>query len=267
MNARRLGDPHAPTVVVLHGLLGASRNWVTIGRSLGERFDVHLPDLRNHGESPHAESMRWSDLCADLKAYLEETKKNRITLIGHSLGGKIAMRFACQFPELVQKLVIVDIAAKAYPPYHDVEFRAMKSISIGELESRKDAEAVFEPLVPDWAMRQFLLTNLVRDPSTGAFGWQANIQALHASLPHIRMNSLLEQDRYEGPVLLVRGGKSDFIDGEDAAEMRHWFPRLKEVTVPNAGHNVHVENRPRFLEVLQGWLESPLSDSKKGSSG
>ncbi|MFP4261135.1 MAG: alpha/beta fold hydrolase [Opitutales bacterium] len=251
-----MGEAQAPALVILHGLLGASRNWGTIGRALGDCFDVHLLDLRNHGESPHAESMRWSDLCADLQAYLQEAKKDRIILVGHSLGGKIAMRFACKFPDLVQKLVVVDIAAKAYPPYHDAEFRAMRSIAVGQLENRKEAEAALEPLVPDWAMRQFLLTNLVRDRATGAFAWQANIEALHGSLPHIRMNSLSEADRYEGPTLLVRAERSEFIGNEDAEAMRHWFPKLIEMTVPEAGHNVHVENRPVFLKVLQAWLDS-----------
>ena len=174
--------------------------------------------------------------------------------MGHSLGGKIAMRYAAEYPEQVNKLAIVDIAAKAYPPYHDKEFRAMKSVTVGELGSRKEAEAALEPHVSDWAMRQFLLTNLVRDEATGAFRWQANVEALHASLPHIRQNSLLATDRYYGPVLLVRGGKSDFIEDGDADEMLHWFPKLHEVTVPKAGHNVHVEDRKGFLEVLRDWL-------------
>ncbi|HKK19016.1 MAG TPA: alpha/beta hydrolase, partial [Opitutales bacterium] len=142
----------------------------------------------------------------------------------------------------------------AYPPYHDREFRAMKSIAVGELGNRKEAEAALEPMVADWAMRQFLLTNLVRDEATGAFRWQANVEALHASLPHIRQNPLLETDRFQGPTLLVRGTKSDFIEEGDADEMRHWFPHLQEATIPKAGHNVHVENRAGFLALLGEWL-------------
>lgn len=254
LNSVHLENSDAPALVLLHGLLGSSRNWTTIGRALQDRFDVHALDLRNHGNSPHAEAMRWAELCADLEAYLEKKGLRNIVLMGHSLGGKVAMRFACQNPGLVQKLIIVDIAARAYPPYHDQEFRAMKSIALGELASRKEAEAALAPLVADWAMRQFLLTNLVRDEATGAFRWQANIEALHASLPHIRQNSLLETDRYHGPTLLVRGAKSNFIEDGDADEMLHWFPKLEQVIVPKAGHNVHVENRKGFLGVLEDWL-------------
>ncbi len=254
LQAQRFKNPGAPALIILHGLLGSSRNWTTIGRALQDRFDVHVPDLRNHGNSPHHESMRWAELCGDLESYLEEEGLNEVVLIGHSLGGKIAMRFACENPDVGQKLVIVDIAAKAYPPYHDNEFRAMKSIAVAELGSRKEADAALEASVPDWAMRQFLLTNLLRDKATGAFRWQANIEVLHASLPHIRMNSLLETDRYAGPVLLIRGANSNFVDDDDTAEMRHWFPHLSERTVPGAGHNVHVENRAGFLEELTFWL-------------
>lgn len=257
LNAIRFENPGAPGLVILHGLLGASRNWSTIGRALQERFDVHALDLRNHGESPHADSMRWAEMSGDLEAYLQSAGLEEVILIGHSLGGKLAMRYACENPAVVRKLVIVDIAAKAYPPYHDNEFRAMKRIPVAELTSRREAEELLEPMVPGWAMRQFLLTNLVRDDSSGGFRWQINLKVLHASLPHIRQTSLLETDRYDGPCLLVRGANSDFVDDEDAAEMCHWFPHLREEIVHHAGHNVHVENRKDFLEVLNAWLISP----------
>lgn len=250
----RMGPASGEPVVILHGLLGASRNWVTIGRSLANDFDVHLLDLRNHGGSPHADSMRWSELCADVMSYLKAQGLGPVTLIGHSLGGKVAMRLACEYPEQVGRLVIVDIAAKAYPPYHDAEFRAMKALALGELVSRKEAEAALEPSVPDWAMRQFLLTNLERDEATGRFRWQVNLEVLHASLPHIRQNSLRADDQYAGPVLLIRGERSDFVSPGDGAVMRQWLPTIQEVIVPQAGHNVHVENRKGFLEVLEAWL-------------
>ena len=144
LHALRFENPGAPVVVVLHGLLGASRNWTTIAKALQADYAVHLLDLRNHGQSPHAESMRWSELVADVKAYLVAQRLESVRLMGHSLGGKIAMRFACEYPELVERLVLVDIAAKAYPPYHDAEFRAMQSIAVAELASRKEAEQLLE---------------------------------------------------------------------------------------------------------------------------
>lgn len=254
LHSLRFENPGAPVMVILHGLLGSSRNWTTIGKALQDRYEVHAVDLRNHGSSPHAESMRWAEMLSDLSAYLKANRITECILMGHSLGGKVAMRFASDYPEVVTKLIIVDIAAKPYPPYHDAEFRAMKSIAVGELGNRKEAEAALEPMVENWAMRQFLLTNLVRDDATRAFKWQVNLEALHASLPHIRQNSLLATDRYNGPTLLVRGGKSNFIDDRDSLEMMHWFPHIREVSVPNAGHNVHVEDRQGFLVAIEEWL-------------
>jgi esterase len=249
----RFENPSAPALVILHGLLGSARNWTTIGRALQGRFDVHAVDLRNHGTSPHAESMRWPEMVADLECYLEDHGLNEIHLIGHSLGGKIAMRFACEHADVVKKLIIVDIAAKAYPPYHDNKFKAMKRIPTAELTSRKEAEELLTPMIGDWAMRQFLLTNLVRNGESG-FKWQINLEALHASLPTIRQNSFRDGDRYEGPSLLVVGGKSDFIEEGDLEHMSKWLPQIESVTVPNAGHNVHVEDRKGFLEALNKWL-------------
>ncbi|MGC6505256.1 MAG: alpha/beta fold hydrolase [Coraliomargaritaceae bacterium] len=246
----RLQNSGAEPLVILHGLLGSSRNWSAVGKSLQEHFDVHLLDLRNHGRSPHAESMRWAELSGDVLAYLDHAELDSVVLLGHSLGGKIAMRVACDHPQRVRQLVVVDIAAKVYPPYHEAEFRAMKRIELGELASRKEAEQLLEADVANWAMRQFLLTNLVRDPDTGAFRWQVNLKALHASLPHIRGNSLDAGDRYEGPVLLLRGGQSDFIADGDVDTLRQWFPDVRESTLEGAGHNVHVEDRDGFLLAL-----------------
>ena len=152
LHSLRFENTGAPALVILHGLLGSSRNWTTIGRALQDRYDVHAVDLRNHGGSPHEEAMRWSEMLGDLQAYLDLHGLTNVTLMGHSLGGKVAMRYACLNPEVIEKLIIVDIAAKAYPPYHDNEFRAMKRIATGELASRKEAEELLEPMVPDLSL-------------------------------------------------------------------------------------------------------------------
>ena len=164
LNSLRFENPKAPALVILHGLLGASRNWQTIGKALKDRFDVHILDLRNHGSSPHAETMRWSELNADLSAYLRVHDLKNVTLMGHSLGGKIAMRFACDHSAVVAKLIIVDIAAKKYPPYHDAEFRAMKRVPAGAIENRREAEELLKPLIPDWG------TAAICDDEPGARG-------------------------------------------------------------------------------------------------
>ncbi|MDP4610694.1 MAG: hypothetical protein NWT02_05860, partial [Opitutales bacterium] len=153
---------------------------------------------------------------------------------------------------VVKKLVIVDIATKAYPPYHDNEFRAMKRVPSGAVENRREAEELLKPMVPDWAMRQFLMTNLV----SGEFGlkWQINLEVLHSSLQVLRQDSLQSDQNYSGQSLLVLGGKSDFVKPADLPDMKEHFPHIKVVTLPNAGHNVHVEDRKGFLDALNKWL-------------
>lgn len=252
LNALRFENPSAPPLVILHGLLGASRNWSTIGRALQPRFDVHALDLRNHGSSPHTETMRWPELTGDVRSYIQAAGLGEVYLMGHSLGGKIAMKLACDSPKLIRKLVVVDIATKPYPPYHDKEFRAMKRVPSGALDNRKEAEELLKPLVPDWGMRQFLLTNLVR--AEFGFKWQVNLEVLHASLQIIRQNSLQGSDTFDGPTLLITGGKSDFVEDRDLADMRKVFSTFQAITLPKAGHNVHVEDRKGFLAALNGWL-------------
>lgn len=256
LNHQRFENVGAPAVVILHGLLGSSRNWSTVGKALQTDYDVHILDLRNHGQSPHAESMRWVELVEDVVAYFEQAGLQKVILIGHSLGGKIAMRMACEYAERISHLVVVDIAARSYPPYHDAEFQAMRRMAVEELLHRKEAEELLAVDVPNWAMRQFLLTNLIRDTKTGAFKWQINLEALHASLPHIRENSLRAGDFYEGPSLLIRGANSDFVSDTDVKALGQWFLNMKSVNLKGVGHNVHVEDRKGFLDALHGWLRS-----------
>ena len=170
-------------------------------------------------------------------------------MIGHSLGGKVAMTFACEQADRVQHLVVVDIAAKDYyPPYLDAVFRAMKRLNLSELSQRKEADTILQEWIPNWSMRQFVLTNLVR--TEAGFEWQVNLEVLHASLPVIRKNSLLPAQRFFGPALLIRGEDSDFVEDSDVKRMRLHFPDLKCETIEKASHNVHVENRAAFLQTL-----------------
>ena len=158
------------------------------------------------------------------------------------------MRFACERADRVLHLVVVDIAAKDYAPHFDEFFRAMKRLNLSELSQRREADHLLQEWIPDWAMRQFLLTNLIR--TDAGFEWQVNLDVLHASLPVIRKNALVMGQCYSGPSLLIRGERSDFVDDQDLLRMRIHFPELKWVTIENSGHNVHVENRKAFLQTL-----------------
>lgn len=247
---RDLGGAGRPPLVILHGLLGSSRNWLTAGADLSAQHHVYALDLRNHGKSPHAPAMGYDDLVADVLAWMDAQDLAQVTLMGHSLGGKVAMLLACRHPERVGRLVVVDIAPRKYPSHaHRAEFSAMNELDLGSLQSRGEAELRFEARVENWAMRKFLVTNLERTQA-GGWGWQINLPALTAALPVLEGNPLLPEDRYTGPVLFVAGGKSRYIASTDHETIRHHFPVAEIITLADAAHNPHIETRPAFVNAV-----------------
>jgi pimeloyl-ACP methyl ester carboxylesterase len=248
--SRDLGGAGNPPLVLLHGLLGSSRNWQTAGRDLASRYHVHALDLRNHGRSPHAPEAGYAAMLADVIAWLDAARLARVTLLGHSLGGKVAMLAACRHAARVERLIVVDIAPKDYQwAAHRAEFAAMHELDLAHLRSRAEAELRFEARVDDWAMRKFLATNLESD-STGGWRWQINLPALSAALPELERNVLQPEDRYPGRALFVTGGRSQYVLPEDHDRIREHFPAARIVTLPTAGHNAHMETRAEFVQAV-----------------
>jgi esterase len=253
---RDFGGEGRRPLVILHGLLGSSRNWQTAGRDLSERFHVCALDLRNHGESFHAREMDFPAMAADVVAWLDAHGIERAHLLGHSMGGKVAMRLACSQPERVGRLVVVDIAPKAYLPARDLNVEAIVKLEVDTLTSRRDAEDRLAPLVPAAAMRRFLLTNLERTPE-GRFRWSVNLPAIAGFLRVLRDDSLRPEDHSDVEALFVLGGRSRaFLPGDEALATAH-FPRARFVTIDDSGHNPHVETRERFVAEVTAFLEAP----------
>jgi esterase len=247
---RDLGGAGHPPLVILHGLLGSSRNWQTAGADLAQNFHVCALDLRNHGRSPQAEEMTYEAMVDDVIVWLDAQAIAKTALLGHSLGGKVAMLLACKHPGRVERLIVVDIAPKDYSAQaHQAEFIAMNGLDLGLLVSRAEAEAQFEMNVPDWAMRKFLATNLERD-ADGRWRWQINLPALTRSLPVLEKNSLAPSDIYSGSTLFVLGGKSRYVSAEDNAKIQQHFPQARIETIAESGHNPHMEMRERFVRVV-----------------
>lgn len=245
---RELGGAGAP-LVVLHGLLGSSRNWQSAGVALAERgYRVLAPDLRNHGSSPWGDDCSYAALASDVTAMLDGLSLGPVHLVGHSMGGKAAMRLVMDRPDLVARLTIVDIAPRAYSDRVRVEFAAMNALDLAAVTSRKDAEAKLAAQVPEWGMRQFILTNLGQD-AEGRWRWTVNREALTNSLPEILGNSLAVGEVWDGPTRFLRGGKSNYVRDEDLAGIRAHFPRADVVTLPESGHNPHFEARAGFVEA------------------
>ncbi|HEY5079939.1 MAG TPA: alpha/beta fold hydrolase, partial [Opitutaceae bacterium] len=182
---RDFGGRGAPPVVILHGMLGSSRNWQTVGADLAASRRVYALDLRNHGMSPHSEAMSYGAMAQDVRAWMDAHAVGPAEFIGHSMGGKVAMLLACGSPERVSRLVVVDIAPRQYRwAAHRAEFAAMQELDLAGLKTRAEAEMRMEGRVPDWAMRKFITTNLERVPH-GGWRWQVNLAALVASLPQL----------------------------------------------------------------------------------
>lgn len=248
---RDLGGAGNPPLVVLHGLLGSSRNWLTTGGDLAARHHVFALDLRNHGKSPHGARMDYPTMMADVLAWLDAHGLTKVALMGHSMGGKVAMLLACRHPERVERLIVVDIAPKDYLSHaHRAEFAAMNELRLDTLQSRGEAELRFEARVHDWAMRKFLTTNLERDEASGGWRWQINLPVITAALPEIEGNPLTPHDRFAGPTLFVTGGKSHYVRDADLGVITAHFPRAVVKVIAGSGHNPHMETRAEFVAAL-----------------
>jgi pimeloyl-ACP methyl ester carboxylesterase len=247
LTERRFGEKRAggAPVVLLHGLLGSSRNWQTAAVRLAERHAVVALDLRNHGDSPHDRRMDYGSMAADVRAWADREGSDRIHLVGHSMGGKVAMRLACDDPGRVASLTVVDIAPRAYPPRWEREFAAMRRMPVSGLERRSEAEAWLEEDIRDWAFRKFLVSNLERDPG-GGFRWRVNLEILEGALPELFRQVPEGGEGYAGPTLFMRGAGSRFVSENDRPMMARFFPDYRLETVEGAGHNVHFDQPDRF---------------------
>ncbi len=243
---------HGPTLIGLHGLLGSLDNWkLTATRWAGD-FTVHLLDLRNHGHSPHADEFNYEVLVADVVEFIRDQHLDRVHLLGHSLGGKVAMRFAQLHPALVSKLVVADMSPRAYPVVHAELLTAMLAINPGAFLQRTEVDAALASAVPDQRLRQFLLKNLARDPA-GKLHWRPHLAAIRAALPQLSA-ALPRTPRFDGPTLFIRGEKSDYIRDEDLTLIREVFPRAQLRTLAGAGHWVHADAPAQFAEVVSEFL-------------
>jgi pimeloyl-ACP methyl ester carboxylesterase len=248
---RDLGGAGLPPLVILHGILGSSRNWQTAGRDLAARYHVLAVDLRNHGESPHGDEAGYAAMEGDVADWLDAQQLGRVTLLGHSLGGKVAMRLACHEPGRIERLVVVDIAPRDYAwgGRQRAEFVAMNGLDLVGLPSRAEAERRLEAGVADWAMRKFITTNLARRPD-GGWQWSIGLPALTRALPDLERNSLDPGDRFAGPALFIVGGRSAYVQVADHAAILRHFPAARIETIPAAGHNPHMDARAEFVRIV-----------------
>lgn len=245
---------NGPPVVVLHGLFGAGRNWLSVARRLAEHYTFHLVDLRNHGRSPHSDSMTYLDMVADVRALTTTLALETFTLVGHSMGGKAAMTLALTAPAGIARLVNIDIAPVAYRDRFAQMIAAMRALDLSTVRRRGDADGALAAAIPELAVRQFILQNLeFRD---NVARWRANLATLQDQMPHILGPLPVADDaHFDGPTWFIRGELSDRITDAELPLMARWFPGYHLETVPGGGHWPHAEAPAAFMECFLRALE------------
>ncbi|PSQ95106.1 MAG: alpha/beta hydrolase [Bacteroidetes bacterium SW_9_63_38] len=242
-----------PPLIILHGLLGAHGNWHTLSRtSFSDAATVYAVDQRNHGRSPHTDRMDYAGMAADVRDFIARHDLDDVILLGHSMGGKTAMQTALSYPEAIDRLIVADMAPKAYEARHDDLLEALARIDPTTYEDREAIDAALAEDVPSRPTRQFLLKNLDYDGEQ--YSWRMNLDAIRAHYDDI--NAALPQDEtYDGPTLFIRGGTSDYVSEDDLPDTRSRFPAAQLVTIDGAGHWVHADSPTPFAEAVMDFLQ------------
>lgn len=231
--------------VILHGFLGMSDNWKTLGTQFAaEGFQVHMLDLRNHGRSFHSEEFTYEAMVQDLLDYCNQNNLQTINLLGHSMGGKVAMLYATTYPERVEKLIIADIGPKYYSPHHQEIMAALNAVDFTQKPSRNEVDEIMEKHIADFGTRQFLMKSLYW-VEPGQLGFRFNLEVFNQKIENIG-TPLPETAVFEKPTLFLRGGNSNYIKDADIDLIQKHFPSAQLKTIANAGHWLHAENPKDF---------------------
>jgi len=234
-------------LVILHGLFGSADNWRGLAKQLATQVQVITVDLRNHGRSPHSPEQTYELMADDLAELVEELNLSSIDLIGHSVGGKVAMVFSQRYPELLRKLVVVDIAPRAYSDDHSSIFKALLDLDLSHYSTRNELDKVLSVSLPNKAVRQFLLMNLATDNER--LSWRINLPALYAAYP-LLLGAVCEGDKMNVSSCFIRGGRSNYVQDLDIAAIQTSFPNSEIVTIEKAGHWVHADAPQLFLNTI-----------------
>lgn len=255
-------------VVIVHGLYGSSDNWLSVAKKLASEYQVFSPDLRNHGHSPNSDVHDFEAMTADLAEFFDEHHIEKAILIGHSMGGKTAMSFAADYPERIEKLIVVDIAPKDYFLLNDESqyylhnniLLAMIEINLSRIETRKQVEDFLLERIDSSQIVQFLLKNLHRNKETHQFEWRINVQVLYDNLDEIikGVNAHWFDDRIpitNYPVLFIKGVNSNYILPEDFPAIKRIYPDAEIVEIPKAGHWLHAEQPQAFMDAVWSFVK------------
>jgi pimeloyl-ACP methyl ester carboxylesterase len=246
------GSDSTPALVILHGLLGSSDNWHSLGKIFGEHFRTFVLDARNHGRSPHSDLFNYHAMSEDVVEFVRQKDLSSVSLLGHSMGGKTAALVSLLHPELIDKLIVVDIAPRSYQAHHDQVFNALTSLDLSMFEYRKDIDEVLSKKILEVPLRQFLMKNLIRNDFS-RFHWKMNLEVIEKN--YAQINEELPRDhQFDKPTLFIRGENSDYIQMEDMPIIYKLFPKAKLATIKNAGHWVQVDAPKEFADTVVNFL-------------
>lgn len=237
-------------LIIMHGVFGMGDNWQTHGRHWSQNFEVHLLDMRNHGKSPHSDEFSYDAMADDLLEYMDDHNISKAHILGHSMGGKVAMHFATLNPERVLKLIVADIAPKPYKPHHQEIIAALQNLDLENITSRTEAQDQFAITEP--GIKQFLLKSLYWKEK-GQLAWRFNVPVIAREINRV-VEALPDNAIYYGDVLFVRGGNSWYIKDEDWDNVLSHFPDAELVTIEGAGHWLHAEKPKEFFQAVNNFL-------------
>ncbi|WP_284651600.1 alpha/beta fold hydrolase [Flavobacterium terrisoli] len=241
-------------LLIIHGFLGMSDNWKSFGSLYAaEGFQTHMIDLRNHGKSFHSDDFNYTIMANDILEYCQDHNLSNISIIGHSMGGKVAMLFATTYPEMLEKLIVADIGPKYYAPHHQDILAGLNAVDFSTKPDRATVEETLYPFIPDFGTRQFLMKNLYWiEP--GQLAFRFNLPVFNAKIEVIG-EALPAENHFDKPTMFIRGGNSKYILDSDVPEIQKHFPNFKLATIPNVGHWLHAENPKLFFEETIKFLK------------
>lgn len=242
------GEP----IVLIHGLFGSLENLGMVARGLSHQYEVHSLDVRNHGRSPHSDIHTYEAITEDIIGYLDQCGISRCHFLGHSMGGKAVMHLALNAPERVNKLIVADIAPVQYEPHHNDIFEGLLSLPLTEIQSRSEADLLLAKTIKEATVRQFLLKNLVKNGHSG-FSWKMNLSSLCKNYHHI-MAGQTSNTPFEGEVLLIAGGESNYVQNKHRAHVLSLFPNIAMKIIPDTGHWLHAEKTELFVKLCERFL-------------
>lgn len=248
-------------LIILHGLFGLSDNWFSIGKLLAQKYSVIIPDLRNHGQSPHSNIFNYDAMTSDILELLEDLGLESAIIMGHSMGGKVAMQFALQYPERTEKLIVVDISMRQYDErqMHIEIIKAMMAIDFEQVDSRSAVSELLKRSIPDEKVRLFIMKNLYRK-TREQLDWRPDLKDIYQNFENI-FDGISINNVYRGASLFIQGAESDYIVKSDLPALLQHFPNAVFNVVSHAGHWVHADNPEEFLHKLNTFLEiKPIAD-------